>query len=103
MRIRYQHVSEETVAAVFQLMEEAGKACPRQKDVPGFLPQPDAVMRFSREAISSWKMDAEAGDVDDAIKYGFGGAPGGLWPHGGDRPRRAGPSPTPFTVLISPH
>ena len=30
-------------------------------------------------------------------------APGGLWPHGGDRPRRAGPHLLHSQVLISPH
>ena len=71
--IRTKYVSEETVAAVFQLMEEAGKKPVLvKKDVPGFLANRMQHALF-REAISIVENGiAEAGDVDDAIKYGFG-------------------------------
>ena len=87
--IRTKYVSEETVAAVFQLMEEAGKKPVQvnkyglahsirllffmiKKDVPGFLANRMQHTLF-REAISIVENGiAEAGDVDDAIKYGFG-------------------------------
>ena len=71
--IRTKYVSEETVAAVFQLMEEAGKKPVLvKKDVPGFLATRMQHALF-REAISIVENGiAEAGDVDDAIKYGFG-------------------------------
>ena len=58
---------------VFQLMEEAGKKPVLvKKDVPGFLANRMQHALF-REAISIVENGiAEAGDVDDAIKYGFG-------------------------------
>ena len=82
--IRTKYVSEETVAAVFQLMEEAGKKPVLvKKDVPGFLANRMQHALF-REAISIVENGiAEAGDVDDAIKYGW-------------------TSPTPFTSTYFP-
>ena len=54
--IRTKYVSEETVAAVFQLMEEAGKKPVLvKKDVPGFLANRMQHALF-REASLSWKM-----------------------------------------------
>ena len=100
--IRTKYVSEETVAAVFQLMEEAGKKPVLvKKDVPGFLANRMQHALF-REAISIVENGiAEAGDVDDAIKYGFGMRLGVSGPM--EVIDRGGwTSPTPFTSTYFP-
>ena len=71
--IRTKYVSEETEKGMFELLEGAGKKPVLvKKDVPGFLANRLQHALF-REAISIVENDiAEAKDVDDAIKYGFG-------------------------------
>lgn len=71
--IRTPYVSEETEKAMFELLEGAGKKPVLvKKDVPGFLANRLQHALF-REAISIVENGiADAKDVDDAIKYGFG-------------------------------
>ena len=71
--IRTKYVSEETVAAVFQLMEEAGKKPVLvKKDVPGFLAN-RMQHALWREAISIVERGiADAATVDKAVRYSFG-------------------------------
>lgn len=71
--IRTPYVSGETEKAMFELLEGAGKKPVLvKKDVPGFLANRLQHALF-REAISIVENGiADAKDVDDAIKYGFG-------------------------------
>ena len=71
--IRTKYVSEETVKATYDLLEEAGKKpVIVKKDVPGFLANRMQHALF-REALSIVERDiADPEDVDKAIKYGFG-------------------------------
>lgn len=71
--IKTKYVSEETVKATYDLLEEAGKKpVIVKKDVPGFLANRMQHALF-REALSIIENDiADPADVDDAIKYGFG-------------------------------
>lgn len=71
--IRTKYVSDEVVQATYDLMQEAGKKpVIVKKDVPGFLAN-RMQHALQREAISIVENGiADAKDVDDAIKYGFG-------------------------------
>ncbi len=71
--VRTKYVSEETVKATYELLEEAGKKpVIVKKDVPGFLANRMQHALF-REALSIVENDiASPEDVDKAIKYGFG-------------------------------
>ncbi|MCR5667079.1 MAG: 3-hydroxyacyl-CoA dehydrogenase family protein [Eubacterium sp.] len=71
--IRTKYVSEETVTATYELLQDAGKKpVIVKKDVPGFLANRMQHALF-REALSIIEHDiADPADVDDAIKYGFG-------------------------------
>ncbi len=71
--IKTKYVSEETVKATYDLLQEAGKKpVIVKKDVPGFLANRMQHALF-REALSIIEHDiADPADVDDAIRYGFG-------------------------------
>ena len=71
--VRTKYVSDQVVQATYDLLQEAGKKpVIVKKDVPGFLAN-RMQHALQREAISIVENGiADARDVDDAIKYGFG-------------------------------
>ena len=71
--VRTKYVSDQVVQATYDLLQEAGKKpVIVKKDVPGFLAN-RMQHALQREAISIVENGiADARDVEDAIKYGFG-------------------------------
>ena len=71
--VRTKYVSDQVVQDTYDLLQEAGKKpVIVKKDVPGFLAN-RMQHALQREAISIVEHDiADARDVDDSIKYGFG-------------------------------